>query len=112
MPCVFCDIASKKIHANILYEDEKIISFKDSNPVAPVHFLIIPKKHISSMNDVSSDDIDIIYNILKNISSLCRQLGIESAYRIVNNCGRQAGQTIDHLHFHIFGGRELKWPPG
>lgn len=112
MSCIFCNIVSKKVNANILYEDDKIISFKDANPVAPVHFLIIPKKHILSMDNIDSEDVNIIYNIFKNIPFLCKKLEISGAYRIVNNCGRPAGQTVDHLHFHILGGRELKWPPG
>lgn len=112
LSCVFCDIVSQKSGADILYENQRFVSFKDSNPVAPVHFLVVPKKHISCMDDVTSEDMDIIYEVFINIPILCNKFGILGAYRIVNNCGRQAGQTVNHLHFHILGGRKFNWPPG
>ena len=112
--CIFCKIIDGQIPANIIYENEKVIAFHDINPQAPLHFLVIPKKHIAAARDLSQDDIqDTIPLIFEAIQKLTKELGFEAkGYRIVNNCGDDGGQTVDHLHFHVLGGRQLQWPPG
>lgn len=96
-----------------MYEDDKIVAFNDINPQAPVHIVAIPKKHISSMNDIDESNIDIMSHILLVIKNIAKEKGLaEKGYRIVNNCGKQGGQTVDHLHFHLLGGRNMQWPPG
>lgn len=111
--CVFCKIVKGEIPSSKVYEDDKIISFKDLSPEAPVHVLIIPKKHISSLNEVDSEAADIIAHIFKTVPKLVKELGIdEGGYRIVSNCGEDGGQSVPHVHFHLLGGRSLNWPPG
>lgn len=112
MDCIFCKIANKSIPSNLLYEDEKMAIFKDLNPEAPIHLLAIPKKHISSLAEVTEENSDVISHIFAKISELKSFLGIENDFRIVCNCGENSGQTVMHLHFHILSGRKLKWPPG
>jgi|SRR3712207_1711432 len=111
--CIFCKIISGEIPSQKVYEDDLVISFKDINPEAPTHILIIPKKHISSLNDVTEEDCNIISNIFMVAKKLVKELGIDKeGYRIVSNCGKQGGQTVEHIHFHVLGGRSLNWPPG
>ena len=111
--CIFCKIADGEIPSKKLYEDEKVIAFYDISPEAPIHFLVIPKKHIKSVNEVSEENANIISHIFLVINKLVKELNIaETGYRIVNNCGKDGGQTVDHMHFHVLGQRELKWPPG
>ncbi len=112
MDCIFCKIVSKDIPAEILYENESVLVFKDLNPVAPIHFLAITKEHISCTNDINSKNKHLIGEIFEVISLICKKKDIPTEYRIVNNCGAKAGQTVPHIHFHILGGRELSWPPG
>ncbi|EEH98822.1 histidine triad nucleotide-binding protein [Clostridium tertium] len=113
MDCIFCKIAEGEIPSKKLYEDEKVIAFYDISPEAPIHFLVIPKKHIKSVNEVSEENANIISHIFLVINKLVKELNIaETGYRIVNNCGKDGGQTVDHMHFHVLGQRELKWPPG
>ncbi len=109
--CLFCKIAAKEMKADIVYENEKVIAFNDINPQAPVHIVIIPKKHIATLNDV--DDYSVYTDIFKAVSILTKEKGIrENGYRIVANCNRNSGQTIFHIHFHLLGGRVFRWPPG
>lgn len=111
--CLFCKIAKGEIPSNKVYEDDKILVFHDINPEAPVHVLIIPKQHITSMNDINSENSDIIAHVFATIPKLVKKLGIsENGYRIVSNALRDGGQTVPHLHFHLLGGRSLQWPPG
>ncbi|MDU4737373.1 histidine triad nucleotide-binding protein [Clostridium sp.] len=113
MDCIFCKIAEGEIPSKKLYEDEKVIAFHDISPEAPIHFLVIPKKHIKSVNEVNEENANIISHIFLVINKLVKELNIaEIGYRIVNNCGKDGGQTVDHMHFHVLGQRELKWPPG
>ncbi len=112
MDCLFCSIVDKVIPSNIIYEDDLLLSFTDINPQAPIHFLIIPKKHIKSLDTMENDDLELISHIFKVIPKLAKQQGIEGGYRVVNNCGKNGGQTVDHLHFHVLGNREMLWPPG
>ncbi|AKL95799.1 HIT-like protein [Clostridium aceticum] len=112
--CIFCKIVKGEIPAAILYEDDKVVAFKDIQPTAPNHVLVIPKKHIVSMAHATEEDLqEILPQIFKVIQKLSQELGIkEEGFRIVNNCGKQGGQTVDHLHFHLLGGRQMLWPPG
>ncbi|WP_352417413.1 histidine triad nucleotide-binding protein [Clostridium tertium] len=113
MDCIFCKIAEGEIPSKKLYEDEKVIAFYDISPEAPIHFLVIPKKHIKSVNELNEENANIISHIFLVINKLVKELNIaETGYRIVNNCGKDGGQTVDHMHFHVLGQRELKWPPG
>ena len=110
--CVFCKIAEKEIPSNIVYEDDQIICFHDLEPQAPVHVLIIPKKHIASMDDVSADDQQLMGYIMTKVKEIAKTLGLENGYRLVNNCGEDRFQTVKHLHFHLLGKRKMTWPPG
>lgn len=111
--CIFCKIIKGDIPSKKLYEDELVYAFYDINPEAPVHFLIIPKEHIKSVNELNEKNINVVSQIFKVINKLVVELGIaDSGYRIVNNCGEDGGQTVNHMHFHILAGRNLQWPPG
>ena len=106
--CIFCKIIKGEIPSNKVYEDDEILAFKDINPIAPVHILIIPKKHIESANDISKEDELLIGKIFTVIKKLAKEHNLENGYRIVNNCGEDGGQEVKHLHFHLLGGRKLK----
>lgn len=111
--CIFCKIVQGEIPCSKVYEDDSILSFKDINPEAPVHVLIIPKKHISNLNELGLDDLSIISHIFYKAKDIAKDLGIaEDGYRIIANCGKDGGQTVSHVHFHLMGGRSLAWPPG
>ncbi len=111
--CIFCSIAGEEMDADIVYQDERILAFEDANPQAPVHILVIPRKHIESLHQVSEGDFELIGKIHRVIQKLAAERDIaDSGYRVVNNCGEQGGQTVDHLHFHLLGGRAFSWPPG
>lgn len=113
MDCIFCKIANKEIPSTIVYEDEDVMAFNDLNPEAPVHILVIPKKHIESLNAASEEDQRLLGKIMLTIAKIAAEQGIaETGYRVVNNCGEQGGQTVMHLHFHLMGGREMLWPAG
>ena len=104
--CLFCEIINGNIPGNKVYEDEMIYAFKDINPVAPVHVLIVPKVHIDSVNALDSENVKYVAHIFEKIPEIARSQGIES-YRIINNCGNDAGQSVMQLHFHLIGGMEL-----
>ena len=111
--CIFCKIINGEIPSDIIYEDDKVIAFNDVNPQSPVHFLVVPKEHIGSANDLDKDNACLIGHIFLVIGKLAKKLGIDQeGYRIVNNCGEDGGQTVPHIHFHILAGRQLLWPPG
>ncbi|NLW21965.1 MAG: histidine triad nucleotide-binding protein [Tissierellia bacterium] len=111
--CIFCKIVNKEIPSEIIYEDDKVMAFKDVNPQSPVHVLVIPKEHIESSNDIDDNNSQLIGHIFVTIKELAKELGIdEDGYRIVNNCGSFGGQTVYHIHFHLLGGRKFSWPPG
>ncbi len=108
MDCLFCSIIKGEIPSTKVYEDEQVYAFKDINPMAPVHVLIIPKTHLSSINDVTEENSAVIAHIYAVAAKLAKDLGIsESGYRVVSNCGADAGQTVFHLHFHLLGGKKL-----
>ena len=111
MSCIFCDISNGKINANIVYQDDLMIIFKDINPVAPIHLLAIPRAHIQSAADVNSGNSQVIAHIFQKVSELKDELNLNDGCRIVSNCGENAGQTVKHLHFHILSGKKLGWPP-
>lgn len=110
---LFSKIVDREIPADIVYEDDLCLAFRDISPQAPVHLLLIPKKPIPSTNDVAEEDIPLLGHLYRVIARLARESNIaESGYRVVTNCGPDACQTVPHLHFHILGGRRLDWPPG
>jgi histidine triad (HIT) family protein len=110
--CIFCMIANKDIPSKIVYEDDHIIVFHDLEPQAPVHVLVIPKKHIGSMDDVQPEDAELLGYLMTKIKDIAKTLELENGYRLVNNCGEDGLQTVKHLHFHLLGKRRLTWPPG
>lgn len=113
MDCIFCKIVKKEIPSEIVYEDEKILAFKDITPAAPNHILFIPKQHIESVNFLNDENIDLVGEIFLKIKEVVNMLKIaDDGYRVVNNCGELGGQTVNHLHFHLVGGRQMQWPPG
>ncbi|NLC67028.1 MAG: histidine triad nucleotide-binding protein [Clostridium sp.] len=113
MDCIFCSIVKGEIPSDKVYEDEFVYAFKDVNPEAPVHILVIPKKHIKSLNQINKDNVKIIEKIYLAIGEIVKKEGInETGYRVVANTLGDGGQSVDHLHFHVLGGRKLTWPPG
>ncbi len=111
--CIFCKIASGDIPGDIVYQDDRVIAVNDIDPKAPVHILIMPKKHIPSLNEIDDSNKDIMAHLLTVAANLAKAKGVaEKGYRIVNNCGVQGGQSVEHIHFHLLGGRSLAWPPG
>src|SRR5579883_1703860 len=113
MACLFCRVVSGEIPAQVVYRDPEVIAFRDINPQAPVHLLIVPTRHVESISEVGSADAPLLGQTIEVANDLARQEGIaESGYRIVINCGPNAGQTVAHLHFHLLGGRPMSWPPG
>lgn len=109
--CLFCKIIKGEIPSDKLYEDDDVFVFRDISPQAPVHFLVIPKKHIQGPSDVSQTDEQLIGKMMRVGTEVAKQEGIEQ-FRVVFNNGEQAGQTVFHIHMHILGGRNLNWPPG
>lgn len=113
MDCLFCKIASGKIPVEQIYEDEFIVAFNDINPVAPVHVLIISKEHIASVMELNNTHFDTLGHIFNAIRKLALQLNISNeGFRVVTNIGENGGQSVEHLHFHLIGGRNMQWPPG
>jgi histidine triad (HIT) family protein len=112
--CIFCKLASGEIPTEVVYEDEQIFCFKDANPQAPVHVLIIPKRHIESMDALTQSDEDkaLLGHLMTKVPQIAADLGLDHGYRLVNNCGEDGFQTVMHLHFHLLGKRKLTWPPG
>ncbi len=110
--CLFCKIINGDIPADKLYEDDDILAFRDIAPQAPVHFLVIPKKHIAGPGAISTEDQQIIGKMMQKGSEIAAQEGVGEAFRVVFNNGAAAGQTVFHIHMHILGGRDLSWPPG
>lgn len=109
---VFQKIIDKEIPANIVFEDDLCLAFHDVSPQAPTHVLVIPKKPIESVDDLEDADQELIGHLWLVIRNVARDLGLGDGYRVVVNCGRDGGQAVDHLHYHLLGGRSLTWPPG
>lgn len=113
LECIFCKIAKGEIPSKKIYEDDNVIAFHDISPEAPVHFLVIPKTHIQSVNDINEENANIIAHIFIVINKIVKELQVdEDGYRVVTNCGKHGGQTVDHIHFHVLAGRKLTWPAG
>ncbi len=109
---IFTKIINKEIPADIVYEDESAIAFNDISPQAPVHILVIPKKPIASLSVSSPEDKELLGHLLLVAKQVAEEAGLENGYRVVTNNGIEAGQSVEHIHFHVLGGRPLKWPPG
>lgn len=107
MDCIFCMIIDGKIPSSKVYEDEDILAFNDINPQALVHVIVIPKKHIASMDEINADNCDIAAKIFAKIPEIAKKAGITNGYRVISNCGADACQSVKHLHFHILGGAQL-----
>ena len=112
MDCLFCKIAAGDIPSDKIYEDEQVLAFNDIDPQAPVHFLVIPKAHIASPADICEENNAVTAHIFTVIARLAKELSLENGYRVVTNCGKDGGQSVAHLHFHVLAKRSLKWPPG
>ena len=110
MDCIFCKIANNEIPAKKVYEDEKAVAFKDVNPIAPVHILVIPREHIVCADEINSSNKSIVGDIFAVIAEVAKELNLSNGYRIINNCKEDGGQTVNHLHFHLIGGKKLGWP--
>lgn len=111
--CLFCKIAAGEIPANIVYQDAEVLAFRDLNPQAPTHILVIPKKHIANTNELQPEDAELMGKIHLVAKQVAREEGIaDTGYRTVLNCNRDAGQTVFHIHLHLLGGRPMSWPPG
>ena len=112
MDCLFCKIINGEIPSSKVYEDDTVFAFRDIEPQAPTHILIIPKQHIKSAAEIDESNSAVISNIFEVAAKIAKQEGLDDGFRIVNNCGDIAGQTVKHLHFHLMGGREFTWPAG
>lgn len=105
--CLFCKIIKEEIPTDKIYEDDEILAFKDINPKAPVHILVIPKKHIACAKDITKEDEDLIGRMFTVINKIAKEYKLDNGYRIINNCGEDGGQEVMHLHFHLLGGKKL-----
>ena len=113
MACLFCQIVAREIPASIVYEDDRVLAFNDINPQAPTHVLVIPKRHIESLNELTPADDQIVGEITRRAAAIAAERAVAaSGYRTVFNTNRDGGQTVSHVHLHLLGGRSMKWPPG
>ncbi|MDI4637034.1 MULTISPECIES: histidine triad nucleotide-binding protein [Halomonadaceae] len=113
MDCLFCKIINREIPADIVYEDDDVLAFNDINPQAPTHQLVIPKRHIPTLNDIAEQDLALIGRLQYTAATLTRQAGFaDEGYRVVMNCNERGGQTVYHVHMHLMGGRDFTWPAG
>ncbi len=112
MDCLFCKIIGGEIPSNKVYEDDTVFAFRDIEPQAPVHILIVPKEHIASAKDINESNSAVVAHVFEVAAKIAKAEGLDDGFRIVNNCGDSAGQTVKHLHFHLMGGREFTWPAG
>jgi histidine triad (HIT) family protein len=111
--CLFCKIVSGTIPANIVHQDEHLVVFKDTNPQAPLHVLIIPRRHVATLNDLAATDDQLVGEMVRRAAAIARDHGYaDRGYRTVFNCNAEAGQSVFHIHLHVLGGRALSWPPG
>ena len=111
--CLFCGIIKGEVKGNIVYQDPSVVAFRDVRPQAPVHILIVPRKHVATLLDLGEEDNNLVGHIFQVAASLAKNEGIsQNGFRVVANCGSQAGQTVYHIHFHLLGGRSFTWPPG
>ena len=113
MDCLFCKLVAREIPADIVFEDDDVIAFRDIAPQAPTHILIIPKRHISTLNDLAEEDCALVGRLQFTAQKIAKEVGIaEDGYRVVMNCNEDGGQTVYHIHMHLLGGRSMTWPPG
>lgn len=112
MDCIFCKIATGAIPAKKVLEDDQLVAFFDIEPKAPTHILVIPKKHIASLAHAEPGDAALLGHLLETVAAIAREQGLAQGYRVVISTGPQGGQTVDHLHVHLLGGRQMHWPPG
>jgi histidine triad (HIT) family protein len=113
MGCLFCEIAERKMPAKVIYEDDYALAFEDIHPQAPVHVLVIPKKHISTNLDIKEEDNNLIGHLFQIANRIAKEKGVaERGFRLVMNCNAESGQTVFHIHLHVLGGRIMHWPPG
>ena len=112
MECLFCAIADGTIPSTKVYEDEQVVAFRDIHAQAPVHILVIPRRHIASLQDSSDGDEVLLGRLMRTVRRLAEREGLQRGYRVVVNVGEQGGQTVSHLHLHLLGGRDMQWPPG
>ncbi len=111
--CLFCKIVNRDIPSAIVYEDERVLAFEDINPQAPIHILVVPKRHIATLNDLGPEDDDIVGEVVRRAAAIAASKGTAGdGFRTVFNTNRAAGQTVFHIHLHLLGGRDLGWPPG
>lgn len=113
MDCLFCKITNGEVPANIVYSDESVTAFEDIHPQAPHHIIIIPRKHIATLNDLQAEDKPLLGHMIKTAAHIAGKLNLaEKGYRIAMNCNEAGGQTVFHIHLHLLGGRQMTWPPG
>jgi len=113
MPCLFCEIAGGRIPAKVAYQDDTVLAFHDINPQGPTHILVIPRRHITSLMDLTEEDDVLVGNLVRRARDLAKQTGLgERGFRLVFNSGEDAGYSVYHVHLHLVGGRRLSWPPG
>ena len=111
--CLFCKIVAREIPASIVYEDDRVVAFNDINPQGPTHVLVVPKRHIATLNDLAAGDDQIVGELVRRAAAIAHERGIDAGgFRAVFNTNRDAGQTVFHIHLHLIGGRSLAWPPG
>ena len=111
--CLFCRIINREIPASIVYEDDRVLAFNDINPQGPVHVLVVPKRHVGTLNDLSQEDDAMVGELVRRAAAIAKDRGISAGgFRTVFNTNRDAGQTVFHIHLHLIGGRSLAWPPG
>jgi histidine triad (HIT) family protein len=111
--CLFCKVVAHEIPAQIVFEDDELVAFRDINPQAPMHVLIVPRRHVASLNDLQPCDDPLVGSMFRRAAALAGEQGLaERGFRTVFNCNRDAGQTVFHIHLHVLGGRSLAWPPG
>ncbi len=110
--CLFCKIIAREIPSQLIHEDSQCVVFKDIQPQAPTHVLIVPKKHVSGLSACSDEDKPLLGHLQRVAAFVAEEAGIASGYRLLTNNGRSAGQSVDHLHYHLLGGRPMNWPPG
>ncbi len=113
MSCLFCKIVTGEIPSKKVHEDDHLVAFEDINPQAPLHVLVVPRRHISTLNDLQVEDDGLVGSMVRQAAAIAKERGVESGgYRTVFNCNSDAGQTVFHIHLHVLGGRRMKWPPG
>jgi histidine triad (HIT) family protein len=112
MACLFCRIVAGEIPSTKVYEDERLIAFNDINPQASTHVLVVPRRHIATLNDLGPDDDGLVGEMVRRGAAIAQERGLAGGYRTVFNCNADAGQTVFHIHLHVLGGRKMSWPPG